>query len=144
MHLRRFYYRIVDIDKTKFVKLKVTFNKADNASKGVGTIMLSDTIRAVKDAEEAAAARIAEAKQTAKADIAAATAKAEEAAAKASAKARADLDKAVKAAKEDADRCVLDAKGMAKATADAGGEILKQKTAAAVKEILGGIRKQWQ
>ena len=87
---------------------------------------------------------MAEAKQTAKADIAAAAAKADEAAAKATEKARAELEKATKTAKEDAARLVLDAKGMAKATADAGGEIMKQKTAAAVEEILGGIRKQWQ
>ena len=41
--------------------------------------MLSDTIRAVKEAEAAAATLVAEAKQTAKADIAAAAAKADEA-----------------------------------------------------------------
>ena len=41
--------------------------------------MLSDTIRTVKDAEEKAAARVAEARQAAKADIAAATAAAADA-----------------------------------------------------------------
>ena len=81
--------------------------------------MLSDTIRTVKDAEEKAAARVAEARQAAKADIAAATAAA-------------------------GDRRVLDARGMAKATADASGEITKKKAADAVEEILGGIRRQWQ
>ena len=91
--------------------------------------MLSDTIRTVKDAEEKAAARVAEARQAAKADIEAAHA------AKAA---------AAKAAKEAGDRRVLDARGMAKATADASGEITKKKAADAVEEILGGIRRQWQ
>ena len=91
--------------------------------------MLSDTIRTVKDAEEKAAARVAEARQAAKADIAAATA------------AAADAETA---AIEAGDRRVLDARGMAKATADASGEITKKKAADAVEEILGGIRRQWQ
>ena len=51
---------------------------------------------------------------------------------------------AAKAAKEAGDRRVLDARGMAKATADASGEITKKKAADAVEEILGGIRRQWQ
>ena len=98
--------------------------------------MLSDTIRTVKDAEEKAAARVAEARQAAKADIAAATA--------AAADAETAAIEAAKAAKEAGDRRVLDARGMAKATADASGEITKKKAADAVEEILGGIRRQWQ
>ncbi|MBD8959576.1 MAG: hypothetical protein EGQ82_03805 [Clostridiales bacterium] len=43
-----------------------------------------------------------------------------------------------------AERRVLDARGLAKASADAAGEITKKKAADAVEEILGGIRKQWQ
>lgn len=106
--------------------------------------MLSDTIRAVKDAEDKAAARVAAAKQAAKADIAAATAEAAAAEAEAAEAARAAAAAAVKTAKEAGDRRVLDARGLAKATADAAGEITKKKAADAVEEILGGIEKQWQ
>ena len=105
--------------------------------------MLSDTIRTVKDAEEKAAARVAEARQAAKADIAAATAAAADAETAAIEAAHAAKAAAAKAAKE-AGRRVLDARGMAKATADASGEITKKKAADAVEEILGGIRRQWQ
>ena len=106
--------------------------------------MLSDTIRTVKDAEEKAAARVAEARQAAKADIAVATAAAADAETAAIEAAHAAKAAAAKAAKEAGDRRVLDARGMAKATADASGEITKKKAADAVEEILGGIRRQWQ
>ena len=106
--------------------------------------MLSDTIRAVKDAEEKAAARVAEAKAAAKADIAAATAAAAEAETAAAEAARTAAAKAAEDAKATAERRVLDARGLAKASADAAGEITKKKAADAVEKILGGIRKQWQ
>lgn len=106
--------------------------------------MLNDTIRAVKDAEAEAAARIAAAKQEVRAKIAAATADAAAAETAAAAQAKAAQIAAVQAAKEAGERRVLDARGLAKASADAADAIIKKKAADAAEEILGGIREQWQ
>lgn len=112
--------------------------------KGWNPTMLNDTIRAIKDAEADAAARVAAAKQEARAAVTAAAAEAAAAETAAATDAKAAQTAAVQAAKEAGERRVLDARGLAKASADAADAIVKKKAAEAVEEILGGIREQWQ
>ncbi len=104
--------------------------------------MLSDTLKAIQEAESAAGEALAAAQAEAKAKIG--KAQEQSRAAQAERRTRREYESARQKAQKEAERTVLDAKGLAKSAAQSTEEFLKTKIAAAADEVLGGIRLKWQ
>ncbi len=106
--------------------------------------MLSDTLKAIQEAESAAGEALAAAQAEAKAKIGKAQEQSRAALAEAERRTRREYESARQKAQKEAERTVLDAKGLAKSAAQSTEEFLKTKIAAAADEVLGGIRLKWQ